>query len=61
MLRKRKWRLTHDSEKRGNFRAALTIITMRAAASAPEAWNKHYAEVKAKCVAASSLLDCEGA
>lgn len=39
--------------------AALTTMTVRVFASAPEAWNAHYAEVKAKCVAASGLLDAK--
>jgi hypothetical protein len=39
--------------------AALTMLTVRAAASAPAAWNQHYAEVKKKCIAASGLLDAK--
>ena len=35
------------------------MLTLRAAASAPSEWNRHYADVKEKCIAASGLLDAK--
>lgn len=37
----------------------LTMVTMRVFAAAPADWNQHYPEVKAKCIAASDLLDAK--